>query len=360
MAVKANKLKSSHLKLIRTKKYLPLLLLAIIALAVFFLRPSHSGSKSSFASEPNSITSVDAQAETQFWSKWIESVGPEQAYADFKDKYANQNFGIQHYAAHVFGPLLYKYAGIGGVAVCDQTFAFGCYHSFFSRAISDQGLAVVPQIDKACLDKFGPLGTGCQHGIGHGLLEYFGPSQLNESLQACRLTTQKNPLFGCTSGVFMEYNVPIIIDSTQTYTQFRELNPQNPNSPCDSVSTEFRKSCFYEMGQWWDKVYHSDYKKLGELCQAVGDPDLRDTCYLGVGNVSAPTSDYDVAATIDKCKLMPNYGAQVTCRSGASWSFYAEPTRRNLSTQVCDGLTPGDQERCVQQADLIGERSNKN
>lgn len=342
-------------------RFLPLALLTGLVIALAFSHTIKSNGKLSFADiAPNSITSVDAQAEAKFWSGRIEQVGGEQAYAEFKDKYSRQNFGIQHYAAHVFGPLLYKYEGINGVATCDQTFAFGCYHSFFTKAIGEVGLKIVPELDKACLNKFGPLGTGCQHGIGHGLLEYFGHDKLVDALQACLLTIQKNPLFGCTSGVFMEYNVPIIIDSTQTYTQFRELNPADPNLPCDNIPNQFRKSCYYEIGQWWDKVFHSDYQKLGQLCLAIPDQDLRDNCYLGVGNVSAPTSNYDVASTIDKCKQMPDYLARVTCRSGASWSFYAEPTRRNLSTQVCDGLSPSDQDRCVQQSDLIGERRNAN
>lgn len=338
-----------------TPKALALLILIGLGL-ILTLNNRMQSSPTLKAGNDQVIKSVDAVNETALWKSRISQVGTNQAYQEFKNKYSKQNFGIQHYAAHVFGPLIYDRDGVKGVAVCDQTFAFGCYHSFFGRAISEKGLSIIPDLDRACLSKFGPLGTGCQHGLGHGLMEYFGRDQLLEALQACRLTTQLNPLFGCTSGVFMEYNVPIIIGTDNTYTEFRKLNPTDPYEPCDKIPSNFQKSCYYEMGQWWDKVYQGDYSKLGQLCQSVANSDYRDSCYFGVGNVSAPSSNYEILATISKCQQMPDPKSQITCRSGASWSFYAEPTRRSLASQVCEGLQPSDRDRCVKDSDLIGER----
>lgn len=290
------------------------------------------------------------------WLERMEEIGSAKAYEEFKKTYAHENFGTQHSLAHVMGELLYEEEGIAGLAVCDSDFAFGCYHSFFGRALSEQGLEVIPELDKVCVDKYGPLGTGCLHGIGHGLREYMGEDKLVEALEACALTTQLKDLFGCTSGVFMEHNVPIVItDDAAPYTTARKLNPENPYEPCNTiVPTRFRKSCYYEMPQWWNQVVNFDYKKVGELCAGIEDKEESKSCYLGAGNVAAPSAQYNVAETIKRCNLMPDEEGVLLCRSGASWSFFAEPTARHLSPELCKGLGPEVESQCAKESDLIG------
>jgi len=296
-------------------------------------------------------------------SALIDKVGPEKAYEQFKADFADKHFGVQHTAAHVMGELLYEKAGVKGLSVCDSTFAFGCYHSFFGRALAEQGLGIIPELDAACIAKFGPLGTGCQHGIGHGLMEYFSHSGLLSALDSCSATTQKKALFGCTSGVFMEYNVPIIVTDKDAFTQPRALDKTKPYEPCPKLPVKYHESCYYEMAQWWDKEnnFKDDYKKIGQLCQAIGEQPSRESCFLGAGNIAAPSSDYKVKEAIAKCKQMPSLESQMTCQSGASWSFYASVTYRNLAADVCKDLPADSQRRCVIKSDLIGEgRINQN
>ena len=153
----------------------------------------------------------------------------------------------------------------------------------------------------------------------------------------------------------MEYNVPIIITPDFAATRVRELNANNPYEPCNTIIPgEFRESCYYEIGQWWDKTYLGDYGKIGELCEKVSLTNERESCYLGTGNVGAPSSDYDVEATIEKCELMPTPEGKLLCRAGASWSFFAVPERRELAPLLCEGLKVDDSHRCVEQSDLIG------
>jgi hypothetical protein len=359
----ARQAKSSIFKtfLKNTPRKRALLLLPVILGGLFLVSKyvsSHTTS-SILSTTARSTKNIDAIKEREHWTKRIDEIGAEPAYAEFKTEYASDHFGVQHYVAHIMGEVLYEKEGIKGLAICDSTFAFGCYHSFFGRALGEKNLAILPELNQACLDRYGPLGTGCLHGIGHGLLDYLGQNHLAEALNACLSTTQKNPLFGCTSGVFMEYNVPIIITTDSAHTEFRKLNPTNPHEPCTEVLERFRKSCYYEMGQWWDKVYFGDYKKMGSLCQEVSNPEYKEPCYLGIGNVSAPSSDYNVAETIKKCQQMPDAASELICRSGASWSFYAEPKKRSLAPLVCQGLGQEIEKNCVTRSDLIGERKSE-
>jgi hypothetical protein len=343
---------SPFLRRLRIPALLSLAFLVLVLGLVLYLRlpASDAGGAVPAAYDGN----FNPKTEGARWEARIDAVGGQAAWEEMKAAFASTGFGIQHSAAHLFGNMLYEKIGLGGVAVCDSTFAFGCYHSFFGGALAAQGPAIIRQLDAACIEKYGPLGTGCQHGIGHGLMEFYGQDRLVTALEGCASTTQVNPLFGCTGGVFMEYNVPIILDGTNAHTESRRLDPAHPYAPCDSIPDRFRQSCHYEMGQWWDKVYGGDYATIGKLCAKIENSVYRESCYLGVGNVAAPSSNYDVKETIRKCELMPDADGRRTCRSGASWSFFAEPKSRALAPAVCEGLSDAEKIRCAKESDLIG------
>ncbi len=294
-------------------------------------------------------------SERERWSKIIDAVGPEQAYSDFKSEYMNENFGKQHLAAHIMGTLLYQKEGIAGQAVCDSTFSFGCYHSFFSKALTDKGLSIIPKLNQVCLDKFGPLGSGCQHGIGHGIMDYFGPSHLLAALNACQPTTTPSPIAGCTSGVFMEYNVPVIISETDAVAESRPINPQKPYDPCPQLPESFQESCYYSIGQWWDQtdVYRGKWKEQGLLCKNIPNATHMETCYLGIGNVAAPDNGFDPDKAIAACKEMPDAKAIVICQAGASWSFAANPQFKPLAIKMCWQLDKNDTAECLRRGNLL-------
>jgi len=343
------------------------ILIAIFALIVFIEIGVLFGNQVTFKDDsefkkfqsknvPDTLSGQMIADERIRWSKMMDEVGGVEAYQEFTRQYADKNFGVQHTMSHVIGELIYKKKGLSGLTICDNSFAFGCYHSFYGQALADKGLSVIPIADKFCVDKFGPLGTGCQHGIGHGLMEYYGPKKLTKALDACSMTTQLKKLFGCTSGVFMEYNVPILISATSAETVPRVLDKNRPYDPCPNVKEEYQESCYYEMAQWWDKstTFNGDYKKIGELCQALTLPLNRESCFLGVGNVAAPSSNYIVSETIKKCREMPTLESKIICQSGASWSFFSSVTYRSLAGEVCADLDANIKKKCVQQSDLIG------
>jgi hypothetical protein len=73
-----------------------------------------------------------------------------------------------------------------------------------------------------------------------------------------------------------------------------------------------------------------------------------------VGNVAAPSSNYEVAEAVRKCEFMPSIDGRRTCRSGASWSFFADPKFRSLAPAVCEGLSETEKIKCAKESDLIG------
>lgn len=292
-----------------------------------------------------------------YWADHIDAFGPERAYQELKTIYAAETFGAQHRAAHLFGELLYEKTGVAGFATCDESFSFGCFHSFLTAAVAREGIGIVNKLDAACVEKFGTLGTGCQHGIGHGILEYLGHASENlvRALDACAQTTQIRKLLGCSSGVFMEYNFPTVIAQGEASAKTRTFQPDNPSTPCNTVvPKQFRESCYYELAAWWQRAT-DDIGRLGQWCYAVAAAADREACFLGIGNSVTFSENYRLADTLARCAQMPDAEGILLCRAGAAWALFAEPQKRNLAAAPCEVPDAQDQKRCLIKANLAAE-----
>lgn len=296
--------------------------------------------------EKVSEANINESGEMQRWSKIIDQKGGEKAYEDFKSEYSSLHFGKQHTLSHLFGALLYQKMGVAGVGVCDSSFSFGCYHGFFGEAIAREGIGVAKTLDAACAQKFGSKGLGCPHGLGHGILSSLGEDKLQEALDICDTLTWKGPIGGCTSGVLMEYNFKTMQSPGNLI--LRPLDPKDPYAPCSSLPAKFLQACYFELPDWWEKVYSGDYTKVGSLCSKLDERLMRESCFRGTGTVAAPSSDFDVAKTIEKCKKMPSVDDEILCRAGASWSFYAQVDYKNLAGDLCEGISGELKKLCVQ------------
>ncbi|MBI5134420.1 MAG: hypothetical protein HZA81_03505 [Candidatus Taylorbacteria bacterium] len=248
-----------------------------------------------------------------------EKVGAAEAYQEFKARYAKEDFDTQHNAAHDVGRDLYEIMGSDGFATCDEEFAFGCYHGFIGRAIAEKGVGIIEELARACTERYGTGDTGCKHGIGHGIMEHMGRNKLVPALELCRKTDQPDPLYGCTSGVFMEYNNSIRFDGGIASFDFRRPVDGDMHAPCDELSSlDFRRSCYFEMGAWWSGIFPDDPARVGNMCsEAKGNPE-RDACYLGWGSVVVESVDRSVSEIKERCAMISERGGQDLCYKGAA------------------------------------------
>ena len=290
------------------------------------------------------------------WSKSIDTNGPKIAYEDLKNKYA-LDFKNQHLAAHIFGELLYDKEGVSGISVCDSSFGFGCYHGLFIEAVASKGLGIVGTLDKTCGSNFG----GCQHGIGHGLIEYLGHSEpaLVQALDQCSKLSWKGEILGCSDGAFMEYNSPNIVSKDKVLETTRPFNPKDPFYPCPILPKKYQPACYYSMGQWWQETFYknNNYRYEGSLCAGVSDPENKKYCFIGLGYAVAQRRNYDINKIISLCNQMPDLNSRVDCRSGAAIFLYQPgsippPTTRYLYTKMCDGLDQTSRNLCLTQSNV--------
>lgn len=288
-----------------------------------------------------------------FWERRIEEVGADQAYEELKKSFAASHFSDQHTAVHLFGEVLYEKSGIDGVTVCDGTFSFGCFHGHFVKAMAERGISIVKELDNACVSKYAEYAgrlSGCRHGIGHGLMEYYG-DDISLALSGCEYTADKIFRFGCSSGAFMEFNIPLIFSSNSANTEPRILGA-SPYTPCESVDPKFAYSCYFELPQWWLIVYERSYLRMGNSCSRL-DGSKREACFRGLGFYFVPDSDYNIGSSIEKCEAAAVPLDKLNCRIGEAFSFLVQSDKADLAAQLCEGLNSTDKKSCLEKSDLF-------
>jgi hypothetical protein len=271
------------------------------------------------------------------WEGRIRETGGANAYSDFKDDLVAGNFSRSagHMRLHSFGASLYEVEGAGGIGVCDSFYDFGCYHGYFSKAVSHSGDDVVADLADSCRARFGANSTGCEHGIGHGIMEYVGTMEIVRGLTLCEKTKQADPLYGCTSGLFMEFNLPITYDADELKVQVRPLDPSRPYFPCRAdVPERFRASCYFEQSAWWGNVYEEE-EKPGLLCAGAAKENERQACWRGWGSVVAEKAEYDVHRASALCNLVRDDEGAEHCLLGVAMRLRALPGREKDASDMC-------------------------
>lgn len=271
----------------------------------------------------------------------VDALGAPAAYAELKRGASRDDAAVRHGKGHVFGEVVYAKDGIAGIAVCDADLAFGCFHGLIVHAIAAEGVGALPRIDAACVAAYGPEDTGCRHGIGHGLVEYYGARDLADALKECA-TLRPPGLLGCTQGVFMEY-----ADAAADEPSLAD--PSRPDMPCAGVPAEFRPSCYFEQPYFWTLRLGFGRPAVAPRCAALAQADERRACLLGFGRSVAELGGYRDADVADACGALAGPDKR-TCYAGAHW-LYAALGKPEPSPAFCDAS--GDPEGCLADAAAV-------
>lgn len=276
----------------------------------------------------------------------IRTNGGQEAYRLFSRAYEDMPFGTRHTAAHLFGETLYEIEGVPGVVACDSAFDYGCFHGFFIEAVSTEGLAVVVPLDEACQTTSVELASSCQHGIGHGIIEFLGQEKLAEALELCAQIQRSGPLGGCFSGVFMQYNAPRVATQDGTLQQtVRPLEDSNdPYDQCPTLDARFKPACYYSLPLWWKNLYQPAYDRIGKLCDEVPEQEFRTTCFFGLGTVIASSSDFEPGTIIQRCSMIAVEDGRERCLRTAAHSVATRVGKMYEAQVVCAALPLSNQE----------------
>ena len=298
--------------------------------------------------------SIEFQKESKKWADRIDEIGATLAYEEFKIEYEKESsFGMQHTGAHILGELLWEKLSIEGIKICDDSFQFGCYHSFFGKAISEQGVSVISDLHEACIERWGKVNDrylACQHGIGHGIIALVGYERdsLKEALDLCWRFSWEQEVGGCSAGVFMEYNQRTMLNLSGSYASYRPVNPEDFHDPCSSLPAKFLPACYYNQSVWWKGVLDGDYQKIGRLCNELEDAHLQRICFTGFSDSLPINFHYNVKEVIKVCDQMPSENTRILCRASAAARFAADLQYEHLAPRLCKGLKKEADTTCIQ------------
>ena len=232
-------------------------------------------------------------------------MGARNAYTHLLALSAKTPNELQHRLGHLFGRILYTEKGADGFAVCTDELFGGCQHELLAQAVADKGTSVITSLDSACISN---LGKGheitCEHGLGHGLIQYFGYSFSNlvTSLHTCSTLKSEHQTKGCFGGVLMEYNLHTMSDVHE-----RPATASNLYSPCEKLEPVYTAACYFWLPQWWYKAKIKEtalsrrFEEVGSLCLKALTPNARASCFEGIGYGGTPLVEFDREKTIQLC-----------------------------------------------------------
>lgn len=293
-----------------------------------------------------------AQGESH-WASRIGAVGPRHAYEEFAQAVSDLDRGKQHTSAHVFGAALYEVEGISGLSVCDTRFSYGCFHEFLGRAIAEHGLASVSELNDGCISALAESPLSCQHGIGHGVMAYFGyrEEDLLRALGVCEDLPYNDPIGGCYGGVFMEYNFRTMLGTEGRIREFEG----DVHEPCNRLRDLYKPPCAYWQPQWWQQMIFSGsadaevYERMGEYCRDMGElGGLLRSCMEGLGTITSQVSGYDPekAALLCDSAASGDPRLRLFCTALAANSFGIE-VGKEAAERACARLEGEEGQYCL-------------
>jgi hypothetical protein len=260
---------------------------------------------------------TDTERFLQYLHKALASSSAETVQSELKGQYADAEGGEQHMSFHYFGEVLYKVMGTSAFPLCKDWYGFGCHHGFLLDAIDSEGYEVVPVLDESCFKSNTRVmdTETCQHGIGHGLLEFSGRDPL-EAIEACGLVADVFPKLGCASGVFMEYFSPTQADKHSRVSLVPTFDESDPLDVCDEFAGIRLATCLFEIHGWWEDVVHLPPRTVEAYCNSVEDKEGREFCLIGYGNFKGPY----VAQARPYCDEFVAPESHALCRAGILWA----------------------------------------
>ncbi len=291
--------------------------------------------------------------EQQTKMKEISSNDPERAWKFLKDAYTvdGQVKENPHELSHIVGNSLYNKLGVDGIAVCDPTFAFGCYHGVTEEMLLDLGKNAIPTIESRCLQLFPnqlALIASCIHGTGHGLLTWEN-LDVQKSLVDCDLLQPQGRIY-CYDGVFME-------------NSFSSPAPdvKDPWKLCSSVDEKYHHVCAKYHMYSFGKTVNWDFSEMAKSCEMAPSSVLRSSCFSGLGFFVANTAQGDLYKIRNGCGFAASEDGKYTCKMNAAIEviFQGYYDWSSISSALCDDLSGEWKSECQKKTSETIKSYNK-
>ena len=266
--------------------------------------------------------------------------------------------GTAHDMAHLVGQLLFQKYGLDGLATCDPSFAFGCYHGLIEVAFADddeveyeKDLIVAQTGCQNLGDDKSPSYWSCIHGIGHGVATY-RDFNLNQSLADCTLLSDTVETY-CNDGVFMEFSIDAPANVYRS---------DDPLYPCNAVAKIYERPCARSQIVVMKSRMRLGVREIAAVCEKSNSADITYHCIEALGFSAADNNSNDVSQIMSTCHQIDNKKMSTQCLVAAAGELVFQNTARwRESTQkICLSLSPADRTLCQTRVDNTAHSYGRN
>lgn len=273
----------------------------------------------------------------------IQAIGAQAAYDELHELAGDYERELVHDFGHEFGAALYIEEGLDGFIVCDQRDYGGCAHDFLGNLISEKGIEGVDELWHFCVDNYPGHFSSCHHGIGHGLVAYYGYHSidvLKKAVEVCHSYENNDDILGCNGGAYMEYSLRTMLPEEPV----QELDEENLYAHCAQLDEKFHAGCYHWLPQlWWIGLdtQHPDMPKV-ELMQYMAkacsklESGAKVACLAGVGKLAPAGSDFDPVTARQMCDTLYDQDAVFICKAWAANTFHNTGVENAFAS--CEGL----------------------
>lgn len=288
----------------------------------------------------------------------------ERAYDRFAEYAVHLDESVAHAQIHQFAGILYERYGADSIRVCDERFAQGCAHEILGRTIQEFGVSSIPDVQAACASAFAEGAYFCDHGVGHGLANYYGydKEEIDQAIAYCDEHEKQDPLRGCYTGVFMEY---FLQNVRYSGSEPRALSVEHGYVDiCPQFSGVARWICFYKLPLWWHQLARSEgVEDGGDLvqdmyahCVSIETEAEQLACLHGLGHVVAPMAGYEKDLVETLCaSINTSFRDHLICISDAAYNILLEK-REPRGVALCDAFVGTAHDYCIAYATTMAQR----
>lgn len=238
--------------------------------------------------------------------------------------------GETHLLVHTIGGFIYKNYGSEGLRLCKDYFLSACYHAFIINDLADNSMRGLAKTMGLCAEAGNAVLSQCSHASGHGFVAW-NDYDLITSLKMCDELGKMGgdaPLFNCYDGVFMENLFGVHAGEPSPK---RWIDNDDRYYPCNDsrIQEKYLPGCWANQASVMYQMYDGDWKKVAEGCDAVVNPDHKETCYNNFSRQIHPETFGEADKAFELCKNA----------TGEKWQNYC------LNTLVSAAFSVGDQEK---------------
>lgn len=273
-----------------------------------------SSSKEPDGPAPEGFIKKDPQEQLEYIERLAQE-DPEYAWSYLKQAFIHEGqvIGNAHQHAHIVGNQAYSLMGFPGVRICDEAFAYGCFHGVTEKMLFAEGPGAINKVEEVCIDEFPPHETfdftGCIHGAGHGLFSW-AAYDIQEALRLCDNFAEQYKNY-CYDGVFMEYSFNASLEDHK-----KDLLG-DPWSLCSGLDEKYHHNCARYYVPLMTNLFNFGTEQQAKLCLEAPTENMKSTCYKNLGYMTGQATKGDPVSTRELCGYATEVDGEYGCLIGA-------------------------------------------